>query len=68
MKQIITTKNGVSYERNGKDKVYDTIIFARFKKEQKERLDEIAKMNGTTTSVLIRNVMEQYIEGIENGE
>ena len=64
-KQKITTKNGISYERNGKDKIYDTIIFARFKKEQKKRLDEIAKMNGTTTSVLIRSVMEQYIEGDE---
>ena len=61
-KQKITTKNGVSYERNGKDKVYDTVIYARFNSAKAKKLDEIANKKGIKTSSLIRNILEEFLD------
>lgn len=65
MKQIITNKNGTTFERKCKDKVYDTKEWCRFKTENSNKLKEIAKEKGITKSVLMRNILEEYIYNYE---
>ena len=65
MKQIITTKDGITYEREGKPVIYDTKIWCRYKSENSKKLDKIAKEKGITTSVLMRNILDEYLERVD---
>lgn len=62
MKQTITTKNGITYERKIKDINYDTAICTRVSKKQYDSLRKIAKKESITLSVLVREIIEDYLE------
>lgn len=62
MKQIITTKKGTTFERNGKDKIYDVKMWFRYTKEKSEKIDVIAKQKGLKTSTFLRQIIDEYLE------
>ena len=62
MKQIITTKKGTTYERNGRDKKYDTMLWTRFNSEKAFQLKKIAEENNSSLSTFIRDILEDYLE------
>ena len=61
-KQTITTKTGTVYERKIKDMNYDTAICSRVSKKQYDSLRKIAKKENITLSVLVREILEDYLE------
>ncbi|MBR5303475.1 MAG: hypothetical protein IKU37_01445 [Candidatus Gastranaerophilales bacterium] len=62
MKQIITTKKGTTYERNAREKKYDTMLWTRFSSENVEKLKNIASDKGISLSTFVRNILEDYLE------
>ena len=68
MKQIITTKNGTTYERETKDKKYSTKVSIRFAEDTIEDLKEIALEEDTKYNTIIRNLTEKYVEDYKNGK
>ncbi len=65
MKQTITNKNGTTFERKMKPIIYDTRVWCRYKTENSNKLDKIAKQQGITTSTLIRNILDEYLERVD---
>lgn len=63
-KQTITTKSGITYERKMKDINYDTAIYIRVSKKQYDSLRKIAKKENITLSVLVREILEDYLEEV----
>ena len=68
MKQIITTKNGTTYEREVKDKKYSTKVTIRFAEDTIEDLKEIALKEETKYNTIIRNLAEKFVEDYKNGK
>ena len=66
MKQIITTKNGTTYERKAKEKKYDIMLWTRYNSEKAKKLEEISKKQGVSLSILIRNIIDEYLESEVN--
>lgn len=62
MKQLITRKDGIVYEREVKEpNGYDTKLNIRISKKNYDELKNIAKEKGITYSEMLRNVMEEFI-------
>lgn len=66
MEQIITTKNGTTYKREGKDKKYSTKVSIRFSDNTIEDLKKIALEKKTKYNTIIRNLTEKYVEDYKN--
>ena len=66
MKQIITTKKGTTYERNGREKKYDMMLWTRFNGDKVEQLKKIADEKGISLSTFVRNILEDYLESEVN--
>ena len=62
MKNKITRKDGIEYERKSKTKNYDSVINIRVSHETIEKLKQIANRYGTKYNTLIRELLEDYIE------
>ena len=62
MKNKITRKDGIEYERKSKTKNYDSVINIRVSHETIEELKQIANRYGTKYNTLIRELLEDYIE------
>jgi len=62
MKQTINRTDGITYERKVREKKYDTMLWTRFNGDKVEQLKKIAEKQGTTLSILIRTILEEYIE------
>lgn len=60
MKQKVTRKDGVSYERNVKQSIYEKNITFRVNKEQLEMLNELSKNQTRTITDIIRDAIEDY--------
>lgn len=61
MKQTITTKNGITYERKTKEVNYDTMISTRISKETYSKLAKIAEERNTKIRTIIREILEDYL-------
>ena len=62
MKQEITRKDGIEYERKSKTRNYDSYINVRVNNETVEELKKIAEKLGIKYNTMIREVLEDYIE------
>lgn len=62
MKNKITRKDGIEYERKSKTRNYDSVINIRVSHETIEKLKQIANRYGTKYNTLIRELLEDYIE------
>lgn len=62
MKNKITRKDGIEYERKSKTRNYDSAINIRVSHETIEKLKQIANRYGTKYNTLIRELLEDYIE------
>jgi len=49
-----------------KKKVYDTRIYFHMRKLDKEKLMALSKFEGVATNVLIRKLIDNYIDTMEN--
>ena len=65
MKQTITRKDGITYQRIAKEKKYDDVLFLRLKKEKTNRIREIAEKKGVSYCDLIRDKIDEIIEEYE---
>ena len=62
MKNKITRKDGIEYERKSKVKNYDTVINMRISSETVKHLKEIAARYGTKYNTMVREILEDYVE------
>jgi len=62
MKQTITTKNGITYERNVKENNYDKIISMRINNDVYEKLVKLADSKGIKPRTLIREILENEVK------
>ena len=62
MKNKITRKDGIEYERKSKTRNYDSVINIRISKETIEDLKTIANKYGTKYNTMVREVLEDYVE------
>lgn len=61
MKQIIHRKDGITYEREVKDKNYNIHMQIKYYDTQIEKLKYIAEYKGINYSELVRNLCDDYI-------
>ena len=57
----ITRKDGITYNRNKKEKNYDKIITIKINKELKDRLDSL----NVNKSRFIRNAIEKELNSVD---
>lgn len=65
-KQVITTKNGTTYERNWDVKGYYTHLNIRINEDIMQKLRKIADKKQLKYSDIVRNLIEDYL--IKEGE
>lgn len=61
MKQEITRKDGIVYERQEKKINLDCSLNFRFTRDNSNKLKEIANRKGIKFNAFIRNILEEYI-------
>lgn len=66
MKQIITTKNGTTYERNWDVKEYYKYLNIRINEDTMQKLRKIADKKQVKYSDIVRNLIEDYL--VKEGE
>lgn len=62
MKNKITRKDGIEYERKSKTRNYNSVINIRVSRETIEELKRIAEKYGTKYNTMVREVLEDYVE------
>ena len=62
MKQEITRKDGIVYERKNKTRNYDSVINVRVSRETLEELKQIAEKLGVKYNTMVREILEDYVE------
>ena len=62
MKQQITRKDGINYERKSKTRNYDSVINVRVSRETLEELKQIAEKLGVKYNTMVREILEDYVE------
>lgn len=62
MKQEITRKDGIVYERKNKTRNYDSVINIRISKETVEDLKKIANNQGVKYNTMVREIIEDFVE------
>jgi len=62
MKQEITKKDGIVYERKNKTRNYDSNINIRVSRETLEELKKIAAKLGVKYNSMVRGIIEDFVE------
>jgi predicted DNA binding CopG/RHH family protein len=62
MKQEITRKDGIVYERKNKTRNYDSNINIRVSRETLEELKKIAAKLGVKYNSMVRGIIEDFVE------
>ena len=62
MKQQITRKDGINYERKSKTRNYDSVINIRMSKQTVDNLKTIAEHLGVKYNTMVREILEDYVE------
>lgn len=60
MKQVVTRKDGIKYERELKSNNYNKIISLRISKEQYDILTELSEKQNKSVTDIIRYAIEDY--------
>lgn len=60
MKQVVTRKDGITYERELKLNNYNKIISLRISEEQYNKLNELSKKQNKNIADIIRDAIEDY--------
>lgn len=62
MKETITRKDGIVYERKRKEYVYGHRFMIRLTEESYQKFSEIAQKKNVKPAILIRNLIDEYIK------
>lgn len=62
MKQEISRKDGIVYERKNKIRNYDSNINIRVSRETLEELKKIAAKLGVKYNAMVRGIIEDFVE------
>lgn len=65
---LITRKDGISYYRNKKKINCDKLLAVKWNEESIKKLKKIAKNKDTKYQILLKQVLEEYIEREYNNE
>lgn len=67
MIQSVNRKDGITYTRKVKESKLECRLNLRISKDIKEKLKKIAEANNIKYNKLVRNIIEDYVKGEDNG-